>query len=143
MEIKNLLEKKVNKEQTIENIVIKTRQYAKRQATWARGKMKNLFVILVMMISTIMAKETRPPEQIIPFRLTYEDVKDIGEVMGQILVSFIVDESGKVIDAEILNTFDTDLIPIVLDKVLQMEFNPALQNGYPIRVKYNLPIVFK
>lgn len=105
--------------------------------------MKKLLVTLVMMISTIMAKETRPPEQIIPFRLTYEDIKDVGEVMGQILVSFIVDESGKVIDAEILNTFDTELIPIVLDKVLQMEFNPALQNGYPIRVKYNLPIVFK
>ena len=105
--------------------------------------MKKLLVTLVMMISTIMAKETRPAEQIIPFRLTYEDIKDIGEVMGQILVSFIVDENGKVIDAEILNTFDTELIPIVLDKVLQMEFNPALQNGYPIRVKYNLPIVFK
>jgi len=105
--------------------------------------MKNLLVILVMVISTIMAKDTRPPEQIIPFKLTYEDVKDIGEVMGQILVSFIVDESGKVIDAEILNTFDTELIPIVLDRVVQMEFNPALQNGYPIRVKYNLPIVFK
>ena len=105
--------------------------------------MKKLFVTLVMMISTIMAKETRPAEQIIPFSLTYEDVKDVGEVMGQILVSFIVDESGKVVDAEILNTFDTELIPIVLDKVLQMEFNPALQNGYPIRVKYNLPIVFK
>ena len=105
--------------------------------------MKNLFVTLVISLSTIMAKDTRPPEQIIPFRLTYEDVKDIGEVMGQILVSFIVDESGKVIDAEILNTFDTGLIPIVLDKVVQMEFNPAMQNGYPIRVKYNLPIVFK
>ena len=105
--------------------------------------MKNLFVTLVISLSTIIAKDTRPPEQIIPFKLTYEDVKDIGEVMGQILVSFIVDESGKVIDAEILNTFDTDLIPIVLDKVVQMEFNPALQNGYPIRVKYNLPIVFK
>ena len=105
--------------------------------------MKKLFVTLVISLSTIMAKDTRPAEQIIPFRLTYEDVKDIGEVMGQILVSFIVDESGKVIDAEILNTFDTELIPIVLDKVVQMEFNPALQNGYPIRVKYNLPIVFK
>lgn len=105
--------------------------------------MKNLFVTLVISLSTIIAKDTRPPEQIIPFKLTYEDVKDIGEVMGQILVSFIVDESGKVIDAEIINTFDTELIPIVLDKVLQMEFNPALQNGYPIRVKYNLPIVFK
>ena len=105
--------------------------------------MKKLFVTLVMITSIIIAKDTRPPEQIIPFNLTYEDVKDIGEVMGQILVSFIVDESGKVIDAEILNTFDTDLIPIVLDKVVQMEFNPAMQNGYPIRVKYNLPIVFK
>ena len=105
--------------------------------------MKKLFVTLVMITSIIIAKDTRPPEQIIPFKLTYEDVKDIGEVMGQILVSFIVDESGKVIDAEIINTFDTELIPIVLDKVLQMEFNPALQNGYPIRVKYNLPIVFK
>ena len=105
--------------------------------------MKNLFVTLVISLSTIIAKDTRPPEQIIPFRLTYEDVKDIGEVMGQILVSFIVDESGRVIDAEILNTFDTDLVPIVLDKVVQMEFNPAMQNGYPIRVKYNLPIVFK
>ena len=105
--------------------------------------MKKLFVTLVISLSTIIAKDTRPPEQIIPFRLTYEDVKDIGEVMGQILVSFIVDESGKVIDAEILNTFDTDLVPIVLDRVVQMEFNPAMQNGYPIRVKYNLPIVFK
>jgi len=105
--------------------------------------MKKLFVTLVISLSTIIAKDTRPPEQIIPFKLTYEDVKDIGEVMGQILVSFIVDESGKVIDAEILNTFDKDLVPIVLDKVVQMEFNPAMQNGYPIRVKYNLPIVFK
>ena len=40
-EIKNLLEKKLNKDQAIELIAIKTRQYAKRQATWARGQMKN------------------------------------------------------------------------------------------------------
>ena len=105
--------------------------------------MKTFYVYLVMLLSIIRAEESRPAEQIVPFELTYEDVRDIGEVMGQILVSFIVDESGKVVDAEILNTFDTDLIPIVLDKVVQMEFTPALQNGYPIRVKYNLPIVFK
>ena len=40
-EIKDLLEKKADKNQTIELIAIKTRQYAKRQATWARGQMKN------------------------------------------------------------------------------------------------------
>jgi len=40
-EIKNLLNKHQNIEQTIERIIIKTRQYAKRQATWARGQMKD------------------------------------------------------------------------------------------------------
>ena len=40
-EIKNLLDKKQDKDQTVEQIVIKTRQYAKRQATWARGQMNN------------------------------------------------------------------------------------------------------
>ena len=40
-EIKSFLDKKVNKDQAIELIVIKTRQYSKRQATWARGQMKD------------------------------------------------------------------------------------------------------
>ena len=40
-EIKKLLGKKLDKDQAIELIVIKTRQYAKRQATWARSQMKN------------------------------------------------------------------------------------------------------
>ena len=40
-EIKQYLEKKIQTEQLIEKISIKTRQYAKRQSTWARGNMKD------------------------------------------------------------------------------------------------------
>ncbi len=40
-EIKQYLQKKIQKEQLIEKISIKTRQYAKRQSTWARGHMKD------------------------------------------------------------------------------------------------------
>ena len=40
-EIKQYLEKKIQVEQLIEKISIKTRQYAKRQSTWARGNMKD------------------------------------------------------------------------------------------------------
>ena len=40
-EITNLLDKKYTLEQAKELISIKTRQYAKRQNTWARGHMKN------------------------------------------------------------------------------------------------------
>ncbi len=41
IEIKDFIKKKINKEEVIEKISIKTRQYAKRQVTWARGHMKN------------------------------------------------------------------------------------------------------
>ena len=40
-EITNLLDKKCTLEQAKELISIKTRQYAKRQATWARGQMQS------------------------------------------------------------------------------------------------------
>ena len=38
---KEYLQKKIQTEQLIEKISIKTRQYAKRQSTWARGNMKD------------------------------------------------------------------------------------------------------
>ena len=40
-EVRQYLQKKIQTEQLIEKISIKTRQYAKRQSTWARGNMKN------------------------------------------------------------------------------------------------------
>ena len=39
-EISDLIQNKLIKDQVIEKISIKTRQYAKRQVTWARGNMK-------------------------------------------------------------------------------------------------------
>jgi len=52
-EINNLLNKYQNIHQTNEHIIIKTRQYAKRQATWARGQMKDW--------KSISALETKLP----------------------------------------------------------------------------------
>ena len=40
-EIKDLINKKIQIEDVIEKISIKTRQYAKRQSTWGRGKMSD------------------------------------------------------------------------------------------------------
>ncbi len=40
-EIRNFIKKKSDLEETKEKIIIKTRQYAKRQSTWARGHMQN------------------------------------------------------------------------------------------------------
>jgi len=40
-EIKGFIKKKTDKDEVIEKISIKTRQYAKRQVTWARGHMSS------------------------------------------------------------------------------------------------------
>ena len=42
-EIKQYLKNEKELEEIIENISIKTRQYAKRQSTWARGNMNTWF----------------------------------------------------------------------------------------------------
>ena len=41
VEIKDFIRKKIDEQELIEKISIKTRQYAKRQVTWARGHMKS------------------------------------------------------------------------------------------------------
>ena len=40
-EIRDFLSKKTDLSEVKEKITVKTRQYAKRQSTWARGQMKN------------------------------------------------------------------------------------------------------
>ena len=40
-EIRDFLEKKSDLNEVKERISVKTRQYAKRQSTWARGQMSN------------------------------------------------------------------------------------------------------
>ena len=55
-EIKQYLEKKIQTEQLIEKISIKTRQYAKRQSTWARGNMKDWIKIKPDGLSKLLKK---------------------------------------------------------------------------------------
>ena len=55
-EISNLLDKQCNLEQAKELIAIKTRQYAKRQATWARGQMQSWQKIIPNNLSLTLKK---------------------------------------------------------------------------------------
>ena len=82
------------------------------------------------------------PKAIKPFLLTYYDIKDSYEP-GKIEVQFEVDEKGNVVDPHIVDTFNIDLNAVVLDKVRQMKYHPATQNGVAVKVGYSLPIVFK
>ena len=90
----------------------------------------------------IFERTIEPRPAIKPFLLTYYDIKDSYEP-GKIEVQFEVDEKGNVVDPHIVDTFNIDLNAVVLDKVRQMKYHPARQNGVAVKVGYSLPIVFK
>ena len=88
---------------------------------------------------------SQPPKPKTKFRLFYEDINNYPKMSlrGNVIVQFRVNKDGKVIRPEILDTFNTYLNATIIDKVLAIEFEPALQNGKPIKVKFSLPIEFK
>ena len=55
-EIKEYLNDENKLNEIKEKISIKTRQYAKRQSTWARGNMKNWFQLESLNIKTFLKK---------------------------------------------------------------------------------------
>ena len=86
------------------------------------------------------------PQPKVPFVLTYDDSREdilLKNPTGRIVVDFFINEKGDVENPVIKDTFNIDLNEVVLDKVRQSKYIPALQNGRPVKVKYTLPIVFK
>lgn len=92
------------------------------------------------------SEEIQHPIPTIPFVLKYEDVSDYLEftnLPGRIEVEFFINEEGKVTHPEITDSFNVRLNDVVLDKVRQTQYTPAIQDGRPIQVKFKLPILFK
>ena len=110
----------------------------------------SLVLLGVMATHNLLYGESHEPVVVKPFDLSYEDFEQYPSVIetilntgGDVLVMFVIDEHGLVVDPEIINSFDIFIDKVVIDKVKQIKFKPALQNGRPIKVRYSLPILFK
>ena len=83
-----------------------------------------------------------------PLNLTIEDITrseptiNWWELRGRVNVNFLVDENGKVVNPNIIDTFDIRLNEVIIDKLKSIEYSPAVQNGRPIQVHMSLPILF-
>ena len=100
---------------------------------------------LLLMGSLVAKNKTQHPKVKNTFQLYYEDFNqyDTSDWRGEVIVSFVIDEMGKVINPEIIDTFNIELNETIIDKVMAIKFKPAIQNGRPVRVRYKLPILFK
>ena len=104
-----------------------------------------LFLMGSLVAQNLHDSLSQPPQTKTPFELYYEDIDGYRHLnlRGSVLVQFRVDKQGRVTEPQIINTFNDYLNDTILDKVLAIEFEPALQNGRPIEVNYQLPILFK
>ena len=108
--------------------------------------MKRLMCLLLMGLVSAQSLTQSYPKPKEPFVLTYYDIREdilLKNPTGRIVVDFFINEKGDVENPVIKDTFNIDLNEVVLDKVRQSKYIPALQNGRPVKVKYTLPIVFK
>ena len=102
--------------------------------------MKSL--IYLILIGSLMAKDipkVHKPEMKNQLSIDFSDY--VPTTSGKINVIFHVDKTGRVINPIISDSFDVKLNNSVIDAVSKLRFVPAQQNGTPVIVKYNLPIV--
>ena len=63
-------------------------------------------------------------------------------IQGRVHVQFIVNERGEVENPNVLRGIGGGCDEEALRVVSKMKFQPGMQRGRPVRVQYNLPVVF-
>lgn len=65
-------------------------------------------------------------------------------IQGRVLVSFIVNKDGSIVDAEVVKPINPSLDKEALRVISGMpKWKPGAQRGKPVRVKYTVPVNFR
>jgi len=65
-------------------------------------------------------------------------------ISGKVYVSFVVEKEGQISEVKVLRNLYPSLDNEALRVVKSMpNWKPGMQNGKPVRVKYNLPVFFQ
>ncbi len=64
-------------------------------------------------------------------------------IEGRVIVSFVVDETGRVRDARVVRGVHEALDQAVLQALQEVRFKPAQKDGLPVAVRMALPVVFQ
>lgn len=76
--------------------------------------------------------------------IKYPVIAQENGIQGRVVISFVVNRDGSVVDAEIVRGVDPSLDKEALRVVNTMpKWSPGEQRGKPVRVKYTMPIQFR
>ena len=82
-----------------------------------------------------------PPQVIYQAPPVYPDMARMAEIEGVVLVQVGVDETGDVVEAEVVQGVP-GLNEAAVDAVMQWKFRPARRAGHPVRVRIVVPVRF-
>ena len=76
-------------------------------------------------------------------KINYPEIAKKAGVEGRVIVQFVVDESGGVVDPQVVRGIGAGCDEEAIRAVRQAKFTPGKQRGKPVKVKMSLPITFK
>lgn len=76
-------------------------------------------------------------------QINYPEMAKKAGVEGRVIVQFVVDEEGRVLDPQVVRGLGAGLDEEAVRAVQQAEFTPGQQRGQPVRVRMSLPITFR
>lgn len=94
-----------------------------------------------------IAVET-PPELIggiegLHAAISYPEVARLAGIEGRVVVQFIVDEEGRVLNPVVLKSIGAGCDEEALRVISQARFTPGRQRGKAVRVKFAIPVTFR
>lgn len=75
--------------------------------------------------------------------LRYPEIARQAGIEGRVVVQFIIDENGKVVDPVVIRGIGGGCDQAAIEAVKKVTFIPGKQRGRPVKVRYSIPIVFR
>jgi len=76
-------------------------------------------------------------------KIVYPEIAKKAGVEGRVIVQFVVDESGAVVDPFVVRGIGAGCDEEAIKAVQQARFTPGKQRGKAVRVKMSLPVTFR
>jgi TonB family protein len=87
--------------------------------------------------------DVRPPVKISGNQARYTELARRARLQGVVILELIVDRTGKVTDARVLQPLPMGLDKAAIDAVITWKYQPATFRGEPVAVYYNVKVEFR
>ncbi len=76
-------------------------------------------------------------------RIKYPEIAQKANIQGMVIVQFVVDETGKILNPKVVKSLKGGCDEEALRVIRLAKFKPGKQRGKAVRVKYSIPIRFQ